>query len=154
MAQKLRLAVLIDGENVSGHFADALFVRIAEHGKARLRRVYGDFTNSSAVNTWMGPVAKHAIVPRQVFNVAKNAADITLTMDAAELLISNQFDGFCIVSSDAHFVHLANRIREKGLAVFGFGHDNTADVFQQSCTEFVPTSKLQRNRVATAPPRA
>ncbi|HWA90575.1 MAG TPA: NYN domain-containing protein [Rhizomicrobium sp.] len=147
MALKLRLAVLIDGENISGHIADALFADIAERGKARLRRVYGDFTNP-CVKTWMAPVAKHAIVARQVFNVTKNAVDIALIMDATELLISNQFDGFCIVSSDAHFTHLANRIREKGLVVFGFGNPNTTSEFRDSCTKFVETSELQRDRIA------
>ena len=41
-----------------------------------------------------------------------------------DLLYSGRFDGFCIVSSDSDFARLAARIRESGLAVYGFGERN------------------------------
>jgi hypothetical protein len=110
--RQARLAVLIDGENVTGNVADPLFAKIAEHGVAKLRRVYGDFSNP-CLKTWIAPIARHAIVAQQVFKNGKNATDVTMIMDAMELLLSERFDGFCIVSSDADFTRLSERIREK-----------------------------------------
>jgi hypothetical protein len=150
MAHKPRLAVLIDGENVSGHLADALFEKIAEHGTARLRRIYGDFTNP-CLKTWTGAVAKHAIIAQQVFKAGKNAADVTLIMDAAELLLSDRFDGFCIVSSDGDFTRLAERIREKGLTVIGFGNGKTKQDFRGSCSTFVCTENLPKGQAGSSP---
>lgn len=88
-----RLAVLIDGENISGNIADTLFAKIADHGSAKLRRIYGDFSNP-CLKTWVGPIARHAIIAQQVFKNGKNATDMTLIMDAMELLLSERFDGF------------------------------------------------------------
>ena len=138
------LAVLIDGENISGNFADPLFAKIAEHGTAKLRRIYGDFSNP-CLKAWIGPIAKHAIDAHQVFKTGKNATDVTLIMDATELLLSERFDGFCIVSSDADFARLAERIREKGLDVFGFGNANASSTFRKSCTAFYCTDNFKKN---------
>jgi uncharacterized LabA/DUF88 family protein len=69
-------------------------------------------------------------------------------MDAAELLLSDRFDGFCIVSSDADFTRLAERIREKGLEVHGFGNANTSAAFRKSCTDFFCIDDLKKKRTA------
>lgn len=53
-----------------------------------------------------------------------------------ELLFSANLDGFCIVSSDSDFTHLVQKIREKGLKVYGFGRHLTADILQNSCHQF------------------
>nr|WP_234828158.1 NYN domain-containing protein [Sinorhizobium fredii] len=52
--------------------------------------------------------------PQQQFayTTGKNASDITLVIDAMDLLHSGRFDGFCLVSSDSDFTRLAARISE------------------------------------------
>jgi hypothetical protein len=47
-------------------------------------------------------------------------SDITLVMDAMDLLHGGRFDGFCLMSADSDFTRLAARIREQGIDVFGF----------------------------------
>jgi NYN domain-containing protein len=116
-----RLAVLIDGENICGTRADALFAKIDKLGSATVRRVYGDFRNSQA-HTWLGAVARHGIVAIQVCG-GENAADIALILDAMDLMHSDSFNGICIASSDRDFAPLATRIREKGLLAYGFGRE-------------------------------
>ncbi len=143
--RQARLAVLIDGENISGNVADPLFVKIAEHGVAKLRRIYGDFSNP-CLKTWMAPIARHGVVAQQVFKNGKNATDITMIMDATEILLGERFDGFCIVSSDADFTRLAERIRERGLEVFGFGNANASPAFRKSCTNFYCTDDLKKSQ--------
>lgn len=138
-----RLAVLIDADNASPKIADGLFAHIAKTGDASVRRIYGDFSSPQAKG-WDGARVKHAIVPQQQFaNVpGKNATDISLVIDAMDLLYAGGLDGFCIVSSDSDFTRLATRLREHGLKVFGFGRKETAASFRQACREFVDTDTL------------
>lgn len=93
---------------------------VAKIGEASVRRIYGDFSNARS-RGWADILSKHAIIPQQQFayTTGKNASDITLIIDAMDLLHSGRFDGFCLVSSDSDFTRLAARIREQGIDVFG-----------------------------------
>jgi uncharacterized LabA/DUF88 family protein len=155
-----RLAVLIDADNTSAKIADGLFEEIANIGEASVRRIYGDFSSTRSKG-WIDILAKHAIIPQQQFayTTGKNASDITLVIDAMDLLHSGRFDGFCLVSSDSDFTRLAARIREQGVDVFGFGEQKTPESFRQACRRFVYTENLvpgavkdEQNAVATAKP--
>jgi uncharacterized LabA/DUF88 family protein len=138
-----RLAVLIDADNASAKIADGLFEEIAKIGEASVRRIYGDFSNARS-RAWADVLSKHAIIPQQQFayTTGKNASDITLVIDAMDLLHSGRFDGFCLVSSDSDFTRLAARIREQGVDVFGFGEQKTPESFRQACRRFVYTENL------------
>jgi uncharacterized LabA/DUF88 family protein len=138
-----RLAVLIDADNASAKIADGLFEEIAKIGEASVRRIYGDFSNPRS-KAWTDTLSKHAIIPQQQFayTTGKNASDITLVIDAMDLLHSGRFDGFCLVSSDSDFTRLAARIREQGVDVFGFGEQKTPESFRQACRRFVYTENL------------
>ncbi|UCI10777.1 NYN domain-containing protein [Mesorhizobium sp. B1-1-8] len=138
-----RLAVLIDADNASAKIADGLFEEIAKIGEASVRRIYGDFSSSRS-KAWADVLSKHAIIPQQQFayTTGKNASDITLVIDAMDLLHSGRFDGFCLVSSDSDFTRLAARIREQGIDVFGFGEQKTPESFRQACRRFVYTENL------------
>src|SRR5439155_5133915 len=134
---------LIDADNASAKIADGLFEEIAKIGEASVRRIYGDFSNARSKG-WADILSKHAIIPQQQFahTAGKNASDITLVIDAMDLLHSGRFDGFCLVSSDSDFTRLAARIREQGVDVFGFGEHKTPESFRQACRRFVYTENL------------
>lgn len=138
-----RLAVLIDADNASAKIADGLVEEIAKIGEASVRRIYGDFSSARSKG-WAEILSKHAIIPQQQFayTPGKNASDITLVVDAMDLLHSGRFDGFCLVSSDSYFTRLAARIREQGVEVFGFGEQKTPESFRQACRRFVYTENL------------
>ncbi len=138
-----RLAVLIDADNASARIVDGLFEEIAKIGEASVRRIYGDFSSARS-KAWADVLSKHAIIPQQQFAYisGKNASDITLVIDAMDLLHSGRFDGFCLVSSDSDFTRLAARIREQGVDVFGFGEQKTPESFRQACRRFVYTENL------------
>src|SRR5881397_902258 len=150
-----RLAVLIDADNASAKIADGLFEEIAKIGEASVRRIYGDFSNARSKG-WADVLAKHAIIPQQQFayTVGKNASDITLVIDAMDLLHSSRFDGFCIVSSDSDFARLAARIREQGVTVYGFGERKTPRPFVTACDKFVYFDVLQQVGEASSAPAA
>ena len=143
MTRSPRLAVLIDADNASAKIADGLFEEIAKLGEASVRRIYGDFSSPRS-KAWADILAKHAIIPQQQFAYisGKNASDITLVIDAMDLLHSGRFDGFCLVSSDSDFTRLAARIREQGVDVFGFGEQKTPESFRQACRRFTYTENL------------
>ncbi len=147
-----RLAVLIDADNTSAKIADGLFEEIAKIGEASVRRIYGDFSSSRSKG-WADILAKYAIIPQQQFayTTGKNASDITLVIDAMDLLHSGRFDGFCLVSSDSDFTRLAARIREEGIDVFGFGQQKTPESFRQACRRFLYTENLIPGAVKEEP---
>jgi uncharacterized LabA/DUF88 family protein len=117
-----KLAVLIDADNVSSDFVVPLLDEIAKYGIISVKRIYGDWS-SPQLDKWKEQLLPHAITPVQQFayTKGKNATDMAIVIDAMDLLYSNLFDIFCIVSSDSDFTRLALRIRENGIAVYGFG---------------------------------
>lgn len=138
-----RLVVLIDADNASAKIAGRLFEEIAKIGEASVRRIYGDFSGPR-LKSWADILTRHALIPQQQFayTTGKNASDITLVIDAMDLLHSGRFDGFCLVSSDSDFTRLASRIREQGLDVYGFGEQRTPESFRQACRRFIYTENL------------
>ena len=143
-----RLAVLIDADNASPRIVDGLFEEIAALGEASVRRIYGDFSSPRSKG-WADELARFAIIPQQQFayTQGKNASDITLVIDAMDLLLSGRFDGFCLVSSDSDFTRLAARIREQGVDVFGFGEQKTPESFRQACRRFIYTENLRAGQL-------
>jgi len=139
-----RLAVLIDADNAQPGIVDGLLAEIANYGTASVKRIYGDWTAPS-LKRWKEVLLEHSIQPMQQFayTKGKNATDSAMIIDAMDLLYTNNFDGFCIVSSDSDFTKLASRIRESGLYVYGFGEKKTPSAFVSACDKFVFTEVLR-----------
>ncbi len=141
-----RLAVLIDADNVPAKHAAEIFEEIATLGEASLRRIYGDFSNGSPQGWDAALLADFAIVPHQQFanTSGKNSSDIALVIDAMDILHSERFGGFVLVSSDSDFTRLASRIREQGLDVFGIGERKTPKAFVAACKRFIYIENIER----------
>ncbi len=137
------LAVLIDADNSSPQWAEAIFEEITALGEASVRRIYGDFSRGS-MRGWNDRLAALALVPHHspANTVGKNASDIALVIDAMDLLHSGRFDGFVLVSSDSDFTRLASRVREQGLDVYGFGQRKTPESFRKACKRFIFVENL------------
>ncbi len=137
------LAVLIDADNSSPQWAEAIFEEIAALGEASVRRIYGDFSRP-ALKGWNDRLAGLALVPHHspANTVGKNASDIALVIDAMDLLHSGRFDGFVLISSDSDFTRLASRIREQGLDVYGIGQAKTPEAFRKACKRFIFVENL------------
>ncbi len=139
-----RLAVLIDADNAQPSIVDGLLSEIANYGTASVKRIYGDWT-SPGLKGWKEVLLEHSIQPMQQFayTKGKNATDSAMIIDAMDLLYTNNFNGFCIVSSDSDFTKLASRIRESGLLVYGFGEKKTPAPFVSACDKFIYTEVLR-----------
>jgi len=138
-----KLAVLIDADNAQPSIIEGLLAEIAKYGTANVKRIYGDWTGSR-LKGWKEVLLLHSIQPIQQFGytTGKNATDSAMIIDAMDLLYTNKFDGFCIVSSDSDFTKLASRIRESGLFVYGFGEKKTPEAFVSACDKFIYTEVL------------
>ncbi len=144
MEKTTRLAVLIDADNAQPTIIDSLLSEIANFGVASVKRIYGDWTTPS-LKGWKDILLEHSIQPIQQFayTKGKNATDSAMIIDAMDLLYTDNFDGFCIVSSDSDFTKLASRIRESGLLVLGFGEKKTPSPFVSACDKFIYTEVLR-----------
>lgn len=129
---KPRVAVLVDGENIS-HGALSTIENAAKGiGTLSIRRVYGDMTSRK---DWEADHSFHAIHTGK--GRAKNSADIRLVVDAMDLAHRGLADAFVIASSDSDFAPLAVWLREAGFNVVGVGRQTTAPTFQEACSRFV-----------------
>jgi len=138
-----KLAVLIDADNAQPSIIEGLLAEIAKYGTANVKRIYGDWTGTH-LKGWKDVLLKHSIQPIQQFRytIGKNATDSAMIIDAMDLLFTNKFDGFCIVSSDSDFTKIASRLRESGLVVYGFGEKKTPEPFVSACDKFIYTEVL------------
>jgi uncharacterized LabA/DUF88 family protein len=141
-----KLAVLIDADNAQPSIIEGLLAEIAKYGTASVKRIYGDWTQPQ-LNSWKNVLLLHSIQPIQQFGYTKgkNATDSALIIDAMDLLYTDQFDGFCLISSDSDFTRLAARIREAGLVVYGFGEKKTPEPLVAACDKFIFTEVLQED---------
>jgi uncharacterized LabA/DUF88 family protein len=141
-----RLAVLIDADNAQPAIIESLMVEIAKYGTASVKRIYGDWTMPE-LKGWKECLLQYAVHPIQQFRytTGKNATDSAMIIDGMDLLYTEKFDGFCIVSSDSDFTRLASRIREAGLMVYGFGESKTPKPFVSACDKFIYTEILRKD---------
>ncbi|MCR3753968.1 MULTISPECIES: NYN domain-containing protein [Lentzea] len=139
----VKLAVLIDADNAQPSITEALLAEIAKYGTAHVKRAYGDWTGTN-LKGWKDHLLAQSIQPIQQFayTTGKNATDAAMVIDAMDLLYSDRFDGFCIVSSDSDFTRLAARLRESGLTVYGFGERKTPKPFVAACDKFIYVENL------------
>jgi hypothetical protein len=131
---------------------EELLGEVAQYGVATIKRAYGDWTTSN-LSSWKETLNTHAIQPIQQFayTSGKNATDSALIIDAMDLLHGGKVDGFCLVSSDSDFTRLATRIRESGLAVYGFGEKKTPKAFVSACNKFIYTEILRKPAIDSPP---
>ncbi len=135
---ELKLAVLIDADNVPYSNVKGMMEEIAKFGSPTTKRIYADWTKPNA-NGWKNVLLEHAITPVQQYSytVGKNSSDSALIIDAMDLLYTGKLDGFCIVSSDSDFTRLAVRLRESGMKVIGIGEKKTPNSLIAACDRFI-----------------
>jgi hypothetical protein len=137
-AQDLRLAVLIDADNVPKKYIKPVMEEIAVYGNPTLKRIYGDWTTPNLAK-WKDVLLENALTPIQQYSytAGKNSTDSAMIIDAMDILYSGNVDGFCIVSSDSDFTRLAIRLREAGKKVIGLGERKTPNPFIVACDRFI-----------------
>lgn len=140
---KVRIAVLIDADNTSPKYAEALLEELAKYGTPTIKRAYGDFS-SSQLTGWTRELNARAIraIHQNAFTSGKNSTDSALIIDAMDLLYAGNVEAFAIVSSDSDFTSLALRLRESGKTVYGLGRRRTPQSLQNACDKFIQLEVL------------
>ncbi|MFN5911806.1 MAG: NYN domain-containing protein [Bacteroidota bacterium] len=150
---ELRLAVLIDADNVPYANVREMLEEVSKIGTPTIKRIYADWTKPNA-SGWKNVLLEHAITPIQQYSYTsgKNSSDSALIIDAMDILYSHKVDGFCIVSSDSDFTRLATRLREAGMKVIGIGEKKTPQPFITACDKFIYIEILKSAAPGTKSP--
>ena len=137
-SKEVRLAVLIDADNISYHYIEPMMQEIARYGTPTIKGIYGDWTKPN-LNGWKSLLLDYAISPVQQFayTTGKNSTDSALIIDAMDILYAEKADAFCLVSSDSDFTRLAGRLREAGKTVYGIGEQKAPNAFIAACDRFI-----------------
>jgi len=133
-----KLAVLIDAENTQLSALQAIMTELAKYGYIIVKRAYGDWA-APALKNWKDPLNELAIQPVQQFSYTqgKNSSDAAMIIDAMDLLYSNKFNAFAIITSDSDFTKLATRLKESQIYVYGVGKKQTPIAFKNACDDFL-----------------
>ena len=139
----VRIAVLIDADNTSPKYAEAILDELAKYGTPTIKRAYGDWS-SPRLGGWTRELNARAIrgMHQNAYTTGKNSTDSALIIDAMDLLYAGNVEAFAIVSSDSDFTSLALRLRESGKVVYGLGRQKTPVSLQNACDRFIQLEVL------------
>ena len=138
MQELQKIAVVIDADNTQISKLEDVFHEISTRGRIVVKRAYGNWHKPTLKN-WGEIIKRLAIKAEQQFDYVsgKNATDMALGIDTIELLYTNLYDVFVIVSSDSDYTPLAIKLREAGVYVMGVGEQKTPVAFRNACDEFL-----------------
>jgi hypothetical protein len=141
---ELRVALLVDGENLSVDAAGFLILTAAEAGVVCVKRVYGSVTRLGGWTAAPGFRVVH--VPPK-----KDVADLALSLDALELGLTRSVDEIVIATSDRDMTLVAMRLAELGIPVTGIGEAKAPAEFREACRKFVPVPVKAKPDAVLAP---
>lgn len=132
------VALLIDADNSPASKIQFMIDELARVGAVNIRRAYGNWKKQQLIG-WEEALNAYAIQPIQNFDLTKgkNASDMSLVIDAMDILYTKSVTTFALASSDCDFTPLIQRLRAEGKQVIGFGAKNTPEPFINSCTRFL-----------------
>lgn len=138
MEELKKIAMLIDADNTSLKNVSLIIQEVSAYGRILAKKAYGNW-KSELLKNWESEIKKLGIIAEQQFAYVsgKNATDIAMVIDAMEMLYSDRYDTFVLVSSDSDFTPLALHLKAAGMYVFGAGEHKTPDSFRSACDEFI-----------------
>ena len=152
MNDTCKIAILIDADNTQLQKLDAIMTEVSTRGRIVVKRAYGNWKKRN-LNRWENELKRLGIKAEQQFDYVsgKNATDMALVIDAMDLLSSNAFDSFVIVSSDSDFTPLAIRLHESGANIIGIGVQTTPESFRNACDDFLFLENLTNDDTPDVP---
>ncbi|MBQ9366481.1 MAG: NYN domain-containing protein [Victivallales bacterium] len=135
----LKIAVLIDADNMPARCLVQLKNWVAELGEARVWRAYGNINTFQFPDSdWVKAAGKYGIDVRLLLPVLdgkKNTADIAMMLDAMELALTGQCEALCLVSRDSDFRQLALKLKTR-MPVYGFVMGAVPESYLAALTEY------------------
>ena len=112
-----------------------------------IQRAYADWATQANRNL-RGSVLEVGIEPIQVFTTnsydkVKNAADVSLIIDAVDLIAKRpEIENYVVASGDGIFAFLSRKLHEHGKRVIGVSFEGiTSNIFRNSCNHFIYLEK-------------
>lgn len=133
-----KMVVLIDADNTQLSKLESVLHEVSTYGRIVVKKAYGNW-KKRALAQWEDKIKRLAIKAEQQFDyvAGKNTTDIAIVIDAIDLLNTEMYDAFVIVSSDSDFTPLAVRLKESGIYVIGVGEKKTPEAFCSACDNFI-----------------
>lgn len=128
-ALRPRVAVFVDGENLSSAHAGKVVTLAGAKGDLILRRVYGD---AARLNGWQSAPGFRIIHS----GTGKNATDLLLCVEVMHVVLHRLADVIVIAASDRDYTHLATYLREASIPVFGIGEAKAQEVLRKAFCKF------------------
>lgn len=149
------VAVLIDDENVGLGSVQWLFDQVSNLGRILVRRAYSDWSKGGNQRDQLLQLGIEPVHVFQTSGAGKNASDIRLAIDAIDLLFSSPVDTFVVVSGDADFLPLVNKLRASGKMVVGAGRQKSVSAtLVKACDRYYYLDQHeQRQEIAKPQPR-
>ena len=155
------VAVLVDYENVGLESMESLLDQLSDVGRVIIKRAYADWSVHRNKRDQLLEYGIEAAHHFRSTKQSKNSSDISLTIDAIDLLYSAPVDVFVIVSSDSDFVPLVNKLRSAGKSAIGAGRrGGSSPTLVKSCDRYIyldepkPAAQAQRRRRRSSEPQA
>ncbi len=152
----------MDYENVGLESMEALLDQLSDVGRVIIKRAYADWSVHRSKRDQLLEYGIEASHHFRSTKQSKNSSDISLTIDAIDLLYSAPVDVFVIVSSDSDFVPLVNKLRSAGKTAIGAGRrGHSSPTLVKSCDRYIyleddpkPAAQAQRRRRRSSEPQA
>ena len=143
MENQNSVALLVDGENISPKYIEAIIEEALNYGRLNHKRVYGDWSKN-VMSNWKKQCLEYGLSQVQQFSYTtkKNVSDFSLVIDAMDIMYGEKVDSFVIVSSDSDFTRLVTRIKENNILVYGMGESKTPLALVNSCEKFTYLDKV------------
>ena len=155
------VAVLVDYENVGLESMESLLDQLSDVGRVIIKRAYADWSVHRNKRDQLLEYGIEAAHHFRSTKQSKNSSDISLTIDAIDLLYSAPVDVFVIVSSDSDFVPLVNKLRSAGKSAIGAGRrGGSSPTLVKSCDRYIyldepkPAAQAQRRQRRSSEPQA
>lgn len=147
MEEGYTIALLVDSDNISADYYDALMSELLALGNVTYKRVYGNFSLPNS-KSWGELIVRESLTPIQIFSPVKkkNATDMFMAIDAMDILYSNKVNAFCLATSDSDFTRLALRLKEASAFVVGAGSNVTPESFVKACNRFLMIDELTKSQ--------
>lgn len=133
-----KIALFIDADNISAKFGKQIIETLESRGEIFIRRIYGNW-EKTILHGWNECILNLSLraIQQPDFALGKNATDMSLTIDAMDVLYGGKAEIFAIVSNDSDFTPLVIRLREAGIKIIGMGNANASNSFRAACHEFI-----------------
>ncbi|VUD41639.1 hypothetical protein TDB9533_00530 [Thalassocella blandensis] len=145
-----KIALFIDADNAQASKFDMVLSEVAKYGVVTIRKAYGNW-KSPTLKQWEDILHEYAIQPVQQYDLTKgkNASDISLVIDAMDILYTKEIDVMCFISSDCDFTPMVVRALAEGKVVLGFGERKTPQPFVNACSKFLYLDQEEQTNSAT-----